>query len=85
MSTETMTALDAALAAHVADVHHGFHLAGYVVSYQVGSFQGDPDRDPLDTDSGYIAGPGTTPELAIGLARVAGLRLERFVLEADLE
>ncbi|WIA99739.1 hypothetical protein [Curtobacterium sp. MCBA15_012] len=84
MSAETLAVLEAAVAAHVADEHTGYHSRGWVLGFQASRFQPDPTLDPVDNISGYIAAEGTSAELAIGLCRVTTARIERVVLEDDL-
>lgn len=61
-------------------------LTAWVLAWQTSRINADPDLIPLSFASNFTMGIATSPETAIGLARITNMRLEsRLTTWADDE
>lgn len=77
--------LDLAVQKYVREIGEDGDLSGWSMGYQLSRIVSIPGIHPVAHKSGYTAGLSTSPELAISLARLTQLRLERVIMSYDDE
>lgn len=85
MSTITpLEKLDDAIREYVEDVEGG-NMSGWVLGYQTRRIQDDPGFLAVQFSSDMTFAPATSPETALGLARMTSARIENELLHGEDE